>query len=104
LLRDNKAQLALDFLNQRQRIWVSDATLYALKAQAHQALGQPAESFLAQAEAYALVDRTGSAIEQLQMAQRLGKADFYTLSIIDARMRELRERQQEETQRRQAKQ
>jgi hypothetical protein len=38
------------------------------------------------------------------MAQRLGKADFYTLSIIDARMRELRERQQEETQRRQAKQ
>jgi predicted Zn-dependent protease len=104
LLRDNKAQLALDFLNQRQRIWVYDATLYALKAQAHQALGQPAESFLAQAEAYALVDRTGSAIEQLQMAQRLGKADFYTLSIIDARMRELRERQQEETQRRQAKQ
>ncbi len=104
LLRDDKAQQALDFLNQRQRIWVSDATLFALKAQAHQALGQRAESFLAQAEAYALADRTGAAIEQLQMAQRLGKADFYTLSIIDARMRELRERQQEETQRRQAKQ
>jgi len=60
-------------------------------------LGQAAESYLAQAEAYALVDRTGAAIDQLQMAQRQGKADFYTLSIIDARMRELRQRQQEET-------
>jgi len=97
LLRDQKARLALDFINQRQRIWTSDATLFALKAQAHQALGQAAESYLAQAEAYALVDRTGAAIDQLQMAQRQGKADFYTLSIIDARMRELRQRQQEET-------
>jgi predicted Zn-dependent protease len=97
LLRDQKARQALDFIEQRQRIWTADATLFALKAQAHQALGQAAESYLAQAEAYALADRTGAAIDQLQMAQRQGKADFYTLSIIDARMRELRQRQQEET-------
>lgn len=97
LLADAKPRAALEFLNERQHIWSSDATLYALKAQAHQALGQHAESFLAQAEAYALADRTSAAIEQLQMAQRQGKTDFYTLSIIDARMRELRERQERQS-------
>ena len=96
LLRDKKPREALDFLTERQRIWTSDATLFEIKAQAHLALGQNAEANLAQAEAYVLADRIGPAIEQLQMAQRQGKTDFYTLSIIDARMRELRERQQQE--------
>jgi predicted Zn-dependent protease len=97
LLRANQPREALNFLTERQRIWSSDSTLFALKAQAHQALGQSEESFLAQAEAYVLTDRTGAAIEQLLMAQKAGKADFYTLSIIDARLRDLRERQQKET-------
>ena len=97
LLRAKQPREALAFLTERQRIWSSDGALYALKAQAHQALGQTAESFLAQAEAYVLADRTNAAIEQLLMAQKAGKADFYTLSIIDARLRDLRERQQKET-------
>jgi predicted Zn-dependent protease len=87
---------ALAFLSERQRIWASDGTLYALKSEAHQALGQAAQAHLAQAESYVLADRTGAAIEQLQLAQRAGKTDFYTLSIIDARLRDLRERQQKE--------
>ncbi len=99
LLRANRAREALDYLNERQRIWSSDAVLFGLKAQAHQALGHMPESFLAQAEAYVLQDRSGAAIEQLLMAQRQGKADFYTLSIIDARLRQLREQQQKENQR-----
>ncbi len=96
LLRAKQPRQALDFVGERQRIWASDGALYALKAQAYQALGQPAQSFLAQAEAYVLEDRTGAAIEQLLMAQKSGKADFYTLSIVDARLRDLRERQQKE--------
>jgi predicted Zn-dependent protease len=95
----NQAEEALKFINERQRIWTADGTLFALKAQAHQALGHKAESFLAQAEAYALADRIGAAIEQLQLAQRQGKTDFFTLSIIDARLRELRARQTRETSR-----
>jgi beta-barrel assembly-enhancing protease len=96
LLAAGKAREALDFLDERQRIWSSDGALFSLKAQAHQALGQETESFLAQAEAYVLADRIGAAIEQLRIAQRQGKADFYTLSIIDARLRELRSLQQPE--------
>ena len=95
LLRAKKPREALDFLAERQRIWTSDGALQELKAQAHQALGQSTEAYLAQAEAYVLADRIGAAIEQLQMAQRQGKADFYTLSIIDARLRELRQKDAE---------
>jgi len=97
LLSANQPREALAFLSERQRIWTSDGRLYALQAEAHQALGQVAQAHLAQAEAYVLADRAGAAIEQLQLAQRAGKTDFYTLSIIDARLRNLRERQQAET-------
>ncbi len=97
LLHAKQPRQALDFVSERQRIWASDGALYALKAQAYQALGQPAQSYLAQAEAYVLEDRTGAAIEQLLMAQKSGKADFYTLSIVDARLRDLRERQLKES-------
>ncbi|OYY92544.1 MAG: hypothetical protein B7Y41_15290 [Hydrogenophilales bacterium 28-61-23] len=96
LLRDKQPQEALKFLRERQLIWSSDSKLYALQAQAHQALGESAQSSLAQAEAYVLEDRSGAAIEQLLLAQKSGKADFYTLSIIDARLRNLREKQQKE--------
>jgi beta-barrel assembly-enhancing protease len=96
LLRANRAQDALNFLTEQLRTWPSDSTFHVLRAEAHNALGQAAQAHLAQAEAYVLTDRVAAAIEQLQLAQRDGKTDFYTLSIIDARLRELRERQQKE--------
>lgn len=97
LLLTGKPADALAFLRERQRIWMSDEKLHALRAEAHHAMGETAQAHLSQAEAYALSDRTGAAIEQLQLAQRAGKSDFYTLSIIDARLRELRERQRNES-------
>ncbi len=96
LLRANRAQDALTFLAEQQRTWPSDSHFHVLMAEAHTALGEVAQAHLSQAEAYVLTERLGAAIEQLQLAQRAGKTDFYTLSIIDARLRELRERQQKE--------
>ncbi len=94
LLAAGKPREALIFLGEQQRTWIADARLFALLAEAHQALGEPTRSHLAQAESYALQDRPSAAIEQLQMAQKAGGADFYTLSIIDARLREMKQRQQ----------
>lgn len=96
LLRANRVQETLKFLAEQQRTWPSDANFFVLRAEAHNILGQPAQAHLSQAEAYVLMDRLGAAMEQLQLAQRAGKTDFFTLSIIDARLRELRERQQKE--------
>lgn len=93
LLAAGKAREALIFIGEQQRTWMADARLYRLLAEAHQALGEMTQSHLAQAEAYALQDRHGAAIEQLQLAQKSGGADFYTLSIIDARLREMQQEQ-----------
>jgi len=94
LLAAGKPREALIFIGEQQRTWIADARLYALLAEAHQALGELTQSHLAQAESYALQDRQDAAIEQLQLAQKTGGADFYTLSIIDARLREMKQRQQ----------
>lgn len=98
LLRSGKAAPALARLDDYLRTWISDARLYALRAEAHKALGHTAQSHQDQAELYLLDDRLQAAIEQLELAQHSPGADFYTQSIIDARLRFLRERRvREET-------
>ncbi|MBI5331384.1 MAG: M48 family metallopeptidase [Betaproteobacteria bacterium] len=96
LLRAGRAEEALARLNDQLRLLPADTTLYALRSEAYLALGNPASSHLDQAEAYRLLDRLDAAMEQLQIAQRARGADFYTQSIIDARLRGLRERKQRE--------
>lgn len=96
LLRAHRPADALALIRDQQQIWTSDIHFYTLSAEAHQALGQGAQANLAQAEAYVLKGSIGAAIEQLQMAQRQKNSDFYTQSIIDARLRELKERQGKE--------
>lgn len=103
LLRAGQPRAALAFLSDRQRIWSADDKLFALQAEAHQAMGETARARLAQAEAHALNDRIGAAIEQLEMGQRVRDADFHTQSIIDARLRALREKQGKDAQNRERK-
>jgi predicted Zn-dependent protease len=93
LLRTNRPAEALAFVRDQQQIWASDIHLFSLLSEAHQALGQGSQAHLAQAEAYLLQGKVSTAIEQLQLAQRQKNSDFYTQSIIDARLRELKERQ-----------
>ena len=69
---------------------------YALQAKSYANLDRRALQHRAQAELYALQGSYPAAIEQLRFAQRAGDADFYTGSAIDARMRALRAREQEE--------
>jgi predicted Zn-dependent protease len=96
LLRAQRPAEALEFVGEQQHIWASDVHFYALSAEAYQALGQLSRANLAQAEAYVLQDNIGAAIEQLQMAQRQKNTDFYTQSIVDARLRELKEQKARE--------
>lgn len=90
LLHDGRAEEALHALRAPLRLWRGDARLRVLEARAQHALGRVAEAHLAQAEAHALLDQIGAAIDQLQRAQTARAADFHTQSIIDARLRELK--------------
>jgi beta-barrel assembly-enhancing protease len=91
---------ALQLLDELVRNTPRDPRLYTLQAQSHAALGQRLLQHQAQAEAYYLQGTLSAAIEQLQLAQRSGDADFYQLSSVDARLRELRQLQAEETRKR----
>jgi beta-barrel assembly-enhancing protease len=93
-------QRALDLLAELVRNTPRDPRLYMLQAQSHAALGQRLLQHQAQAEAYYLQGTLSAAIEQLQLAQKSGDADFYQLSSVDARLRELRRLQAEEVKKR----
>jgi len=73
-----------------------DVRLWSRLAQAHQLLGQMALYHRAQGEVYAQQGLWAAAVEQLELAQRSGQEDFYTQSAIDARLREVRARADEE--------
>ncbi len=99
LLHAQQPAEALRFLDEQLLTWAEDATLYALKARAHAALGQRLQAHLAQAEAHARQGEYAAAIEQLQLATRSGNRDFHLLSIAEARLRELKAREQLEARR-----
>ena len=89
-------QQALSFLETRILRDPSDFQLFGLKARACAALGKRAQQRRAQSEFYFLQGQIGAAIEQLEFAQKEKDDDFYELSAIDARLRELRKWQMEE--------
>jgi predicted Zn-dependent protease len=89
---------ALAVLAEQVRLYPRDGRLLALQSRAYAALGKRLLQHQVQAEVYLLQGSMPAAIEQLQLAQRAGDGDFYQLSVIDARLRELRARQAQERQ------
>lgn len=96
LLGAGKPGEAKPFVIGRQRWWPDDQTLFRLLSESNHALGLRTEGHLAQAEAHIRLDQPSQAVEQLHLARQAGDGDFYTLSMVDARLRELKEREQRE--------
>ena len=91
-----RARDAAALLEQQIRIYPRDARLYALQAKGYALQGKRLLQHQSQAEAYVLQGSLPAAIEQLQLAQRSGDGDFFQLSSVDARLRELRKRLSQE--------
>jgi predicted Zn-dependent protease len=87
---------ALVILERLVREQPRDARLYNLQAKSYAAVGNRFQQHRALAETYYLQGSLPAAIEQLQFAQTSGQGDFYTLSAVDARVRELRREHAEE--------
>jgi predicted Zn-dependent protease len=81
---------ALTALAEPMRLYPKDATLYELQAKCYATLGKRLLQHQAQAEVYVLQGSLPAAIEQLQLARSAGDGDFYQLSVLDARLKELR--------------
>ena len=72
------------------RLYPRDAKLHEARAKAYAGQGKRLLQHQAQAEFYLLQGSLPGAIEQLQLAQSSGDGNFYELSVVDARLKELR--------------
>ena len=91
-----RADAAAAELRQRIDNRSGDPRLWQLLSRAYAALGKRTEQHRTQAEVYYLRGSLPAAIEQLEIARRANDGDFYTLSAVDARLRELKQRLLEE--------
>ncbi len=96
LLQAGRLEEAQRFLDAQVQRTSQDDRLYLLQAKVHAARGRFAQQHRALAEAYLLRGQLPAAIEQLEIAQKVKGTDFYELSAIDARLRQLKRRQQDE--------
>ena len=85
-----RAQDALNVLAEPLRSNARDRRLQEMRAKAYAALGKRSLQHQAQAEVQVLQGNLPAAIEQLQLARTAGDGDFYQLSVVDARLQELR--------------
>ena len=83
-------------LTEAVRYYPGDPRLRALQSRSYAALGKRLLQHQAQGEYYALQGSLPAAIEQLQLARGAGDGDFYQLSVLDARLKELRAQQSAE--------
>ena len=81
---------AVTLLGEAVRQHPRDITLHELQAKTYAALGKRLLQHQAQAEVYVLQGSLPAAIEQLQLARTAGDGDFYQLSVVDARLKDLR--------------
>ena len=90
LYEAGRYQQAQTLLIDALRLHPRDLRLHRLQAKNYAALGKRTAQHQAQAEVYALQGSLPAAIEQLQLARSAGDGDFYQLSVIDVRLKELR--------------
>jgi predicted Zn-dependent protease len=90
LQEGSRHEEAAGVLMEAVRSYPADPRLRGLQSLSYAALGKRLLQHQAQAEYYALRGSMPAAIEQLQLARRAGDGDFYQLSVVDARLKELR--------------
>jgi predicted Zn-dependent protease len=90
LLKTQRYQDAIGYLRNQQAITRGQPAYYALLGRAYEALNRRSLHHQAVAEMYALFGALAPAIQQLELSRRANDGDFYTMSEVDARLRDLR--------------
>ncbi len=92
LLDEKRTEESMTVLREQLRLYPRDAQLLGMQAKAYAALGKRLLQHQAQAEVYVQRGILPAAIEQLQLAQSAGDGNFYELSAVEARLKEIRAR------------
>lgn len=80
---------AVAYLRDQLALPRTEPQYFSMLAKSYAALDRKTQQHQATAEMYVLLGAVPPAIEQLQLARKANDADFYTLSEVDARLREL---------------
>jgi predicted Zn-dependent protease len=91
-----QADQAVKLTKLKQDIYPDDAYLYDLMARAYAMQGKDLLSHQAQSEAYYRRYHLERAIEQMDLASKAKDGDFYQQSIVEARLKQLRQMVTEE--------
>ena len=91
LLKNGKAGQARQILDKAVRLHAREPSLYKLLASAAGESGKRMEAHRAYGEYYFLIGQPRAAIEQFQLASRFAENNFYYVSSLEARIKEIRE-------------
>lgn len=89
LNRTGQHDAAIAFLRKQEAIQRTQPAYHALLGRSYAALNRLSLQHQSIAEMYALLGAPQAAVNQLELARRANDGDFYTMSEIDARLREL---------------
>ena len=92
LLDGNHTADAMAVLSGQVRLYPKSAQLLGMQAKGYAALGKRLLQHQVQAEVYVIQGSLPAAVEQLQLAQAAGDGNFYELSAVEARLKEVRAR------------
>ena len=87
---------SLRFVETQLQSYPQDIRLHKMRSESFAGQGHRAQQHQALAEAFSLQGQTAAAVEQLELAQRAGDANFYEMSVIDTRLREMKRRRLDE--------
>ncbi|MEN3276504.1 MAG: beta-barrel assembly-enhancing protease [Massilia sp.] len=96
MINAGKLDDATRYLRDQVQLYREDPKLYDLLAKAYSGQGKIALQHMALAESYVLAGALPAAVDQLNFARKASDVSFYEQSVIDAREREIKARQQEE--------
>ena len=96
LQRNGAHERAIAFMREQLAIPKSQVKHYELLARSYAALNRMTMSHQATAEAYVLLGALGPAVQQLQLSRKAADADFYVMSEVDARIRQLMQQLREQ--------
>lgn len=86
---DNAA--VIKYIREQRALGKNDPDYYVYLARSYEALGKKSLSYAATGDMYALMNNPRAALYQFDLAQKANDADFYAMSEIDAKLRELRQ-------------
>ncbi|MSP86829.1 MAG: M48 family peptidase [Methylotenera sp.] len=90
-----QADSAIKLIKEKQNMYPYDAYFYEILAKAYAMQNKVLLSHQAQGEAYFRKYNLVRAIEQMELANKANDGDFYQVSIVEARLKELRRMQGE---------